>query len=224
MSLPQIAIEQIKGMVARGELQPGDRLPREPELAARLGLSRGSLREAVRGLILLGVLEARQGDGTYVTSLEPQRLLQSVSFLVELNQDATLPQILDARRMLEAGAAACAAHRASEAQLAQLGELVEAMAALHTVEAFVENDLAFHRLIAVAAGNPVVVALLDNLSSRTARARTWRGRTEAGANERTQGEHAAIQAALAQRRADVAAALVTAHIAGVQLWFERAVR
>src|SRR5690348_5301412 len=105
MSLPQSAIDQIKGMIARGEIKPGDRLPKAPDLAARLGLSRGSLREAVRGLIALGVLEARQGDGTYVTSLEPERMLRSLR-LADLSQDATLTQILDARRMLEAGAAA----------------------------------------------------------------------------------------------------------------------
>jgi DNA-binding FadR family transcriptional regulator len=221
MSLPQTAIDQIKGMIARGELKAGDRLPGEPELAARLGLSRGSLREGVRGLIVLGVLEARQGDGTYVTSLEPQRLLQSLSVLVDLDQAATLAQILDARRILEAGAATRAAQQANEAQLDRLGELVEAAASLDTVEAFVENDLAFHRLIAEAAGNPLLVALLDNLASRTARARLWRDRTEAGASERTRREHAAIHAALVRRHPDIAAAVVTAHIAGVEFWLAR---
>ena len=69
ISLTQAAIDEIKGMIVRGELRPGDRLPKESELAARLNLSRGSLREAVRGLALVRVLEVRQGDGTYVTSL-----------------------------------------------------------------------------------------------------------------------------------------------------------
>jgi GntR family transcriptional repressor for pyruvate dehydrogenase complex len=222
VSLTQSAIDEIKGMIIRGELRPGDRLPKESELAARLGLSRGSLREAVRGLTLIRVLEVRQGDGTYVTSLQPELLLESLSFFVDLNQDATLPQILEARRMLEAGAAAQAAYRASDEQLEELEHLVEEMGACETIEAFVENDLAFHRLIAVAAGNQVVVALLGNLSSRTTRARVWRGITQAGANQRTQEEHRSIYDALAHRRADVAAALVTAHIAGVESWLEHA--
>lgn len=221
VSLAQTAIDQIKGMIARGEIRAGDRLPTEMELAARLGVSRGSLREAVRGLALVGILEVRQGDGTYVTSLEPDLLLQSISFFAELNQDGTLSQILEARRMLESPAAAQAASRATVDQLSRLGRLVEEMSQCDTVDAFVENDLAFHRLIALAAGNQVVVALLDNLSSRTARARVWRGVTEAGANRRTQDEHAAIAEALRRRRGDVAAALVTAHIVGVQAWFEQ---
>ena len=65
------AIERIKSMIVSGELQPGDRLPREDELAAELGLSRSSLREAVRALALVRILDVRQGDGTYVTSLSP---------------------------------------------------------------------------------------------------------------------------------------------------------
>src|SRR4051794_35833926 len=135
VSLTQSAIDEIKGMIIRGELRPGDRLPKESELAARLGLSRGSLREAVRGLTLIRVLEVRQGDGTYVTSLQPELLLESLSFFVDLNQDATLPQILEARRMLEAGAAAQAAYRASDEQLEELEHLVEEMGACETIEA-----------------------------------------------------------------------------------------
>lgn len=222
ISLTQAAIDQIKAMIIRGELRPGDRLPREAELASRLGLSRGSLREAVRGLALVRVLEVRQGDGTYVTSLEPDLLLQSISFFAELQHDTTLPQILEARRMLEAGAAALAAHLATDEELAALERLVEDMGACESTEAFVDNDLEFHRGIAVASRNDVVVALLDNLSSRTTRARVWRGMLETGANERTREEHRAIYEALAARRADVASALITAHIAGVESWLEHA--
>ncbi len=222
ISLTQAAIDEIKGMIVRGELRPGDRLPKESELASRLGLSRGSLREAVRGLALVRVLEVRQGDGTYVTSLEPELLLQSLSFFTELHQEATLLQILEARRMLEAGAAALAAHFATPEELAELERLVEGMAACETEEAFVENDLAFHRTIALSSRNGVVVALLDNLSSRTTRARVWRGITEAGANERTIREHRAIYEALAAHRADVASAVITAHIAGVESWLHHA--
>src|SRR6266566_1136349 len=70
------AIEQIRVLVASGEWGPGTRLPREADLAAQLGLSRNSLREAVRALSLARVLEVRQGDGTYVSSLEPGELLE----------------------------------------------------------------------------------------------------------------------------------------------------
>jgi GntR family transcriptional repressor for pyruvate dehydrogenase complex len=222
VSLTQAAINQIKDMIVRGDLRPGDKLPVENELAARLGLSRGSLREAVRALAVMRVLEVRQGDGTYVTSLEPDLLLQSVSFLTELNRESTLVQILDARRMLEAGAAALAAYCATEEELATLERLVDEMPRCESVEAFVENDMQFHRAIATASRNDVVVALLDNLSSRTTRARVWRGITETGANERTIEEHRAIYEALAAHRGDIAAALITAHIANVESWLQHA--
>jgi DNA-binding FadR family transcriptional regulator len=223
VSLTQAAIDQIKGMIVRGDLRPGDRLPKESDLAARLNLSRGSLREAVRGLALVRVLEVRQGDGTYVTSLKPELLLESISFFTELQaEEASLHQILEARRMLEAGTAALAALLATPDELATLERLVDEMSNLDDVEAFVENDLEFHRVIAVASRNDVVVALLDNLSSRTTRARVWRGLTQSRAYERTVEEHRAIYEALAAKRGDIASAVITAHIASVASWIEHA--
>ena len=87
MAVTDEAIEKIKGMIVSGALRPGDRLPKESELAAELGLSRNSLREAVRALSLIRILDVRQGDGTYVTSLDPQLLLEALSFVVALEVD-----------------------------------------------------------------------------------------------------------------------------------------
>src|SRR5579859_595673 len=71
------AIEKIKAMIVSGALRAGDKLPREADLATELGLSRSSLREAVRALALVNILDVRRGDGTYVTSLEPRLLLEA---------------------------------------------------------------------------------------------------------------------------------------------------
>ncbi|HYS36647.1 MAG TPA: GntR family transcriptional regulator, partial [Pseudonocardiaceae bacterium] len=79
MAITDEAIEKIKEMIVTGALHPGDRLPREADLAERLGLSRNSLREAVKALSLIHVLDVRQGDGTYVTSLEPSVLLDAMA-------------------------------------------------------------------------------------------------------------------------------------------------
>ncbi len=225
VSLTQAAIDQIKGMIVRGELRPGERLPKESELAVRLNLSRGSLREAVRGLALVRVLEVRQGDGTYVSSLKPELLLETIGFFTELQgEDASLHQILEARRMLEAGTAALASQLATPEELAALEVLVEEMAGLDDIDAFVENDLTFHRTVALASRNDVVVALLDNLSSRATRARVWRGLTQPRARERSVEEHRAIYEALAARRGDIASAAMTTHIARVDAWRGRPVR
>jgi DNA-binding FadR family transcriptional regulator len=87
MAITDEAIERIKEMIVSGQLRPGDRLPKEADLANRLGLSRNSLREAVRALSLVRVLDVRQGDGTYVTSLRPELLLDAVSFLADFHRD-----------------------------------------------------------------------------------------------------------------------------------------
>ena len=222
VSVTDEAIEKIKGMIVSGELGPGDRLPREADLAEHLGLSRSSLREAVRALSLVRILDVRQGDGTYVTSLDSSLLLDALSFVVDLHQDRSVLALLEARRVLEAETAALAAQRISPEQLAQLRAELEAMPDCGSVEEFVDNDLRFHRTIAAASGNPVLAKLLESLSGRTARARIWRGITESGAIDRTLAEHRAIADAIEQRRPEVARAWMNVHLASVEAWVELA--
>jgi GntR family transcriptional repressor for pyruvate dehydrogenase complex len=221
MPITDEAIEKIKGMIVAGELRPGDRLPKEADLAAQLGLSRNSLREAVRALSLVRILDVRQGDGTYVTSLEPKALLDGLSFIVDLHHDATVLEFFEVRRILEPAATALAAHQIDlEAVDALRGHLAKVTDA-SSVEDLVENDLEFHRRIAEAAGNSVLYSLVDSLCGPTIRARVWRGLTQEGALKRTLDEHHAILDALAGRQADVARALATVHIAGVEQWLRK---
>ena len=222
MSVTERAIEDIKAMIIRGELAAGERLPKEADLATRLGLSRNSLREAVRALTLARILEARQGDGTYVTSLEPSMLLEPLTFMAEFHQDRTLLQVLEVRRILEAATAALAAQYITDDELAELRRVVEEMDACDTVEAFVANDLEFHRLIGAASRNPVLASVLDSFSTPMSRARVWRGVTQANAIAQTKAQHAALYEALANHRPDVARAVATAHVAGVESWLESA--
>jgi GntR family transcriptional regulator, transcriptional repressor for pyruvate dehydrogenase complex len=223
LSVTDVAIAKIKEMIVSGEVGPGDRLPREADLAQRLGLSRSSLREAVRALSLVRILDVRQGDGTYVTSLDPAQLLDALSFVVDLHHEGSLLHLLEARRVLEAESAMLAAQRIEAEQLAALRDLLEAMPGCETVEEFVENDIAFHHTIAVASGNPVIAKLLDSLSGPTVRARVWRGITEGGAIDRTIAEHRAIVEALEQRRPELAASWMTVHLASVEAWLQSAV-
>src|SRR6476659_4976833 len=113
-------------MILSGELAPGDRLPKESDLAERLGLSRNSLREAVRALALINILDVRQGDGTYVTSLDPHLLLDALSFVVDFHRDDSVLEFLRVRRILEPAAAAMASERADEAVLAGLRAVLDA--------------------------------------------------------------------------------------------------
>src|SRR3978361_1938388 len=98
-------------MLLSGELKPGDRLPPEKELSDVLGLSRSSLREAVKALEIIRVLDVRRGDGTYVTSLTPDLLLAAMSFAVDIHQDSLMLELFEVRHILEPAAAALAAPR-----------------------------------------------------------------------------------------------------------------
>jgi GntR family transcriptional regulator, transcriptional repressor for pyruvate dehydrogenase complex len=216
------AIDKIKEMIVSGELGPGDRLPKETVLADRLGLSRNSLREAVRALAMIHVLDVRQGDGTYVTSLEPRLLLDAMTFVVDFHRDDTVLAFLEVRRILEPAATAMAAQHMADAQIEELRQLLAALEDCPTVEALVANDLEFHRLIAVGSGNSVLASLIHNLSGPTTRARIWRGLTQVGAVERTRDQHIAICEAIAARQPEVARSWATVHVAGVEEWLRSA--
>jgi GntR family transcriptional repressor for pyruvate dehydrogenase complex len=212
------AIEKIKEMIVSGALSPGDRLPREADLAERLGLSRNSLREAVKALSLIHVLDVRQGDGTYVTSLEPSVLLDAMGFVIDFHRDDTVLEFLEVRRILEPAATAMAATRMTPDETAELRGLLAKLGENPSVEELVANDLEFHRRIALGSGNQVLCSLVDGLSGPTQRARIWRGLTQESAVARTLAEHGAICDAIAAGQPDVAKAWATVHVAGVEQW------
>ncbi|MFI5844618.1 FadR/GntR family transcriptional regulator [Catenuloplanes sp. NPDC051500] len=221
MALTDAAIARIKDMILSGELRPGDRLPKESDLAERLGLSRSSLREAVKALTLIKVLDVRQGDGTYVTSLSPALLLDALAFVVDFQPDASVLQFFEVRRILEPAATALAATRMSG--LDELRALVDDLDRLDDLDAVVANDLEFHRRIAAGAGNDVLYSLVDALSGPTARARAWRGRTQADALDRTRRQHRAILDAIAAGDPELARSWATVHIAEIEEWLRRTV-
>lgn len=218
MALTDDAIEKIKQMIIEGQLKPGDKLPREPDLAEQLGLSRGSLREAVRALAVMRVLDVRQGDGTYVTSLTPGVLLETMSFVIDIHQDESALELFEVRRALEPFAAERAALLMSDEEVDALNGLVDELDDDWSLEQVVENDMEFHHRIAAASGNSVLCSLIDSVAGRTQRARLWRGVTEENAVARTVREHRAIVSAIAQRQPSMARAFTTAHIAGVEQW------
>ncbi|WP_242088639.1 FadR/GntR family transcriptional regulator [Curtobacterium sp. DN_7.5] len=220
-SLTDDAIARIQQMIVSGELQPGQRLPPEKELSESLGLSRNSLREAVKALELIRVLDVRRGDGTYVTSLEPTVLLEAVSFVVDMHHDRSLVDLLEVRRILEPASAVLATARASEQQIDELATLMEAVDDSTGVEDLVSHDLLFHSTIATIGGNQYLSGLLDALSSKTVRVRVWRGLTQNGSVQRTLDEHAAIVDAIRRRDPQLVQSLVVAHVEGVERWLRR---
>ncbi len=222
VAVTDTAIDRIKDMILKGELAPGARLPKEADLAERLGLSRNSLREAVRALALINVLDVRQGDGTYVTSLEPRLLLDALSFVVDFHRDDTVLQFFEVRRILEPAATAKAAVNMTDTGIDELRKILDALPENPTVEQLVANDLEFHQRIAEGSGNAVLCSLIESLSGPTTRARIWRGLTQSNAPSKTLDQHYAIYGAIAARQPEVAQAWATVHIADVESWLRQA--
>lgn len=222
MSLTDNAINRIRELIQSGQLPPGSKLPSEQQLAAQLGISRNLTREAVKALMAVGVLEIRRGDGTYVTSLEPGVLLGGLGSAIELLQGETLLELTEVRRLFEPVATALAATRISAAELAEVSQHLAAMrAAKDDVELLNKHDAAFHRAVAAATGNRTLESLLEGISSRTVRARVWRGMVDDNAAEVTLAEHEAIHDALATGNAPLAHAAALVHVSTTEKWLRR---
>jgi GntR family transcriptional repressor for pyruvate dehydrogenase complex len=219
MSLTDRAISRIRELIQSGELAPGSRLPPEQQLAAELGLSRNLMREAVKALVLARVLEIRRGDGTYVTSLEPAVLLEGLGSAVELLRGDTLLELTEVRRLFEPVATAVAAVRITGAELAEVERHLAAMrAAKDDVEVLNHHDAEFHRAVVIATGNQTLASLLEGISSRTVRARVWRGMVDDAVADRTLAEHQAIYDALAAGDAALAQAAALVHVSTTERW------
>ncbi|QCP00067.1 FadR family transcriptional regulator [Arthrobacter sp. 24S4-2] len=216
-------VASILAMVDEGRLSAGDRLPIEKDLAELVGVSRSSLREGVRALAVLGVLETRQGDGTYVTSLDASKLLGPLTLFANRQMAAEPSQLIHVRRVLEAESASLAARRVTDRQVEQMSSLLARVDALldgdideTSVSAIIDVDTEFHRSIASASGNPLLGALVDSLAGRTYRTRVWRAMTEQGATATTQAEHRGILEAIRRRDPDRARLRMHAHLLAVE--------
>ena len=178
-----LVITHIRGMILRGELQPGQRLLPERELARQIGVSRPSVRAGLRSLRAKGVLTTRHGSGTFVSDGPPRLDSEPLSFLAALH-GFTRHEMFEARRVLEVSAAGMAAERGTSKAIAALADAVTSMfAALDDPQAFLVHDIRFHRAVAAAAANPILASLVEMVAAifyerrrRTAdRARDLRG-------------------------------------------------
>jgi GntR family transcriptional repressor for pyruvate dehydrogenase complex len=221
-SATERAIEAVVALVADGSLPATTRLPRENDLAAQIGVSRGSLREAVRVLDYLGIVDVRVGDGTYVTDLDGASLFGGLDLLGRVaNEDTTL-EVFEIRRVLESAAAAMAASRISAEQIAELEEVLDELREETDGERFVQLDIRFHDLIAAATGNVSLRNLCASFSARTQRARLLRSRNGSGILRRSSTEHDDIFRHVSAGEPTLAAAAAMSHIANVENWLREA--
>ncbi|WP_250545940.1 FadR/GntR family transcriptional regulator [Paenarthrobacter sp. DKR-5] len=221
MSQTDVVISGVKKMLSTRRLSPGDRLPVERDLAAELGVSRGSLREGIRALSTVGILETRQGAGTFVTKLEPAALLSAMEFWVGLQDGERASQVHTVRRALETEAAAAAASCITEDQLKAAAAILDrAGKAIHGQptdhNAALQSDMDFHHLIASASGNHVLAALIDTVSTRTLRDRLWRSLHDSDGLLATHREHLGILEALERHDVDRARTRMANHLYAVE--------
>ncbi|MEO8360353.1 MAG: FadR/GntR family transcriptional regulator [Vicinamibacteria bacterium] len=157
-------VEFVRRQIDAGKLKSGDRLPAERDLAEEIGVSRPSLRSGLQTLQALGVLQSRQGAGTFIAGGPPRLGVAPLSFLAALH-GFTRDDMFEARRVLELGAASMAAERATSERITALADEVAAMfAALDDPQEYLIHDVQFHKAVAAASGNPVLATLIDTIS------------------------------------------------------------
>lgn len=214
-SLAEQVARRLLELVRTGNLRPGDRLPAERELAAMMAVSVPSVREALRGLQILGVLKAHPGGGTVVSALRPDELLGPLGLVIAV-EPGNLATLTEARVQIEGIIARAAALRLTAEALARLEAMVARQERLtEDPVGFRVSDLEFHGTIAAACGNPFLDRIAMSLYALGMDYR--RIATESpGVLARSAADHRAILAALAARDPAAAEAAVTAHLRNVE--------
>jgi len=210
--LSDSAVDQILGLVNAGQLAPGSRMPPERELITRLGVSRTSLREAIRILETLGVLRVVPGRGTWVREdYQQPKLGETIAWLPSHEHDVM--QLFEVRETLEVKAAQLAAERATADELVSMSvsiqRLQEAIAA-GDYDGMLAADSMFHEALGAASGNALLVELLGHVYSMVQRVRkaliAMPGRPEAILRE-----HISVMEAILSRNARLAAKAIQTH-------------
>lgn len=213
--LSEEIVKEILAMIESGEIGPGDKLPPEREMAATLNVSRPSLREALRALAIMNVIEIAQGDGIYVTTLEPELLAQHLEFIFSL-EDSTFLHLFEARRIVEAGCAELAAARAQDDDISAIESmLAESIDSVDDADRFLQIDIRLHDRIVQIADNPMLNRFMASISrlSRASRSVTT---DIPGVREQSAQDHRAIVEAIAARNPEAARQAMLQHLRHVE--------
>jgi GntR family transcriptional repressor for pyruvate dehydrogenase complex len=160
----ELVVTQVRGLIERGEVRSGDRLPPERDLALQLGVSRPSVRSGLKSLAAMGVVQIRQGAGTFITGGPPVLASEPLRFLAALH-GFTKTQMFEARLVLEVAVAGLAAERASSDTLMVISDETTGMfASLDQPELFLDHDIRFHQAVAAASGNPILASVVEMIS------------------------------------------------------------
>jgi DNA-binding FadR family transcriptional regulator len=157
-------IGRIKALLAKGRLKAGSRLPPERDLARILGVGRPALRQALKALATMGIIDSRVGQGTFISRSTWELLAAPMDFMMLLNV-VSIRELFEVRKALEVELAGLAAERATDDDLSHINAVLRKQEiSLANPQAFLEGDLEFHAAIAAASRNILFLAILDNLS------------------------------------------------------------
>ncbi len=211
--LADIVSNRLLGMFQMGEFEPGQKLPAERDLSLRFGVSRASLRDAIRQLELLGYLEVRQGDRTFVRAPDSQTLTKPFQSLLS-SQPHLADDLVEFRFLLEPEVAAFAAKHCTEEDAAQLrGSLAKQHQLVQEGKGLALEDVRFHHLIARCSKNVTVLHVLDTLQALLNDLRT---RLLTGDQPKLALlQHGNIAEAIVRHDADAARAHMTEHLEAV---------
>ncbi|MEW6263041.1 MAG: FadR/GntR family transcriptional regulator [Thermodesulfobacteriota bacterium] len=216
--LGESVIEEMQRMIRRGELKSGDKLPNQNEFAAKLGISRPTLREALHTLTLLGVIEQRPGAGTVIRGLGSLNMAEHLPPPFANDTQATL-ELVEARRFIEVVVVELAARQGTESEIAQIGRLVQDMTGAlgqGDTARYAELDLAFHYQIAAAAHNRFLIHLFVHVRGLMEQFMREGFRVMPGMRERSLKFHASIYHHLKDRQGKKAARQMARHIQDIE--------
>lgn len=206
--------KQIERLILK-KLKPGDKLPSERELAEMLQVSRSSIRDAIRGLELMGLVEPRQGAGTIVRERPSQSLITAFANS-QTHRRELVTELLDFRKMLEPPLAARAATHASPEEIAEMEEILQRQEEKQSQGEFaIAEDTEFHYSIALASGNSVVLKVIDTLMDLLRDTREYSLQVEGRPLKSLMG-HRRILAAIKRHDAEAAKAAMRRHIEDVE--------
>jgi GntR family transcriptional regulator, transcriptional repressor for pyruvate dehydrogenase complex len=213
-SIAEQVAKKLLDLIRTKNLKPGDMLPTERDLAAMMQVSRPSVREAIRGLQILGVLKVRQGYGIYVSPLDAADLLGPLQFLLTLNAE-NIDALYEIRMLIDTGIAKIAAERISTPDLLRLKQmLVVQRDLMFDPLSFRASDLKFHTIIMEATGNPFMVRTANSLYLLGMEYRRIASETP-GVLRQSLDDHEVIVAALETRDGEAASKAVARHLRNV---------
>ncbi len=214
-------VDQIRDLIARGELKAGRKLPSEREMSESMGVSRASVREALTAMEAFGILDIRPGEGTFVKETSSSETFKPLAFVLAVEKNPG-QQMMEVRRVLESESAALAAMRADETNLMKIRKSLDLMKSAENIQLGVEYDLKFHFAIAEATQNSILLRIMNTVADLMHHTfRIDREKLLSRNSDEIHSEHEAIYDAIKERNPQKAREKMIEHINHIEKGMEQ---